>query len=128
MRRLKNTAIKAITASTDRDDRRPVMRAVAFSSTIAFAVCVGTPALSSAVFRSASETNGHPAGEFDLGFGLDLGGHRGVVLDTGHKGCGEGGDQHGAGERGADRRAEVRDRVLEAADLAALLDRAPMTR
>ena len=34
---------------------------------------------------------------------------------------GQRGDQHGAGQRGADRRAEVRHRVLHAADLAALL-------
>ena len=47
--------------------------------------------------------------------------HVGVVLDAAEERRGERGDEHGACERGADRRAEVGDRVLQTADLAALL-------
>src|SRR5438128_411976 len=61
IRRLKNTAISAMTARTDRAALRPSRRAVSFSLTISSAVCGGTSALSSAVFRSLSDTNGMPA-------------------------------------------------------------------
>jgi hypothetical protein len=58
IRRVNGSAIKAMTAITESDERNPSMRAVAFSATIASAVLVGTPAVSSAVFKSASDTNG----------------------------------------------------------------------
>ena len=48
-------------------------------------------------------------------------GHVGVVLDAGEEGGGEGGHQDRAGQGGADGDAEVGERVLEPADLAALL-------
>src|SRR5205085_8825477 len=60
IRRLKGSAIRAMIAITDSDERNPSRRAVVFSATMASAVFVGTPALSSAVFRSMSETNGTP--------------------------------------------------------------------
>ena len=47
--------------------------------------------------------------------------HRRVFLDPGEEGGAEGGDDDRAGQRRADRDAEVGDRVLQAADLAALL-------
>src|SRR5262249_1000445 len=46
--RPKNSAISAITAITESDDRSASSRAVLFSLTISSAVCLGTPALSSA--------------------------------------------------------------------------------
>src|SRR5438445_366863 len=50
-----------MTARTDRAALRPSSRAVSFSATTASAVSGGTSALSSAVFRSLSDTNGMPA-------------------------------------------------------------------
>ena len=60
MPRVKSSASRLMSASTARAERRPAIRASAFSSTTALAVSGGTPASSSASFRSLSETNGTP--------------------------------------------------------------------
>jgi len=60
IRRVVNSAIRAMTASTDNDERSPAMRASAFSVTMASAVLGATPALSSAARRSLSDMNGMP--------------------------------------------------------------------
>ena len=48
-------------------------------------------------------------------------GTAGLLCDAGEERRGQRRDEHRPGQRGADRRAEVGDRVLQAADLAALL-------
>src|SRR6266851_5596135 len=80
IRRLKNTAVSAMTARTDSAARRPSRRAVSFSSTIAAAVSGGTSALSSAVFRSLSDTNGMPAASSTCALEETLSGTFGLSL------------------------------------------------
>jgi len=55
MRRLVNSAIRAMMASSDNEERSPSMRALAFSLTIASVVLGDSPALSSAALRSLSD-------------------------------------------------------------------------
>jgi hypothetical protein len=64
---------------------------------------------------------GDSACELDLRLGLDAGGNRRALLDVRQEGRGECGDQDRAGERGSERGAEVGHRVLDAADLGALV-------
>ena len=118
---LKNSAIRAKMASTESAVRSPSIRAVAFSWTMASAVFGGTWASLSAVFNCASEMNGAPPASWVVAWDLDAVGNVGVVLDAVQERGGQGGDDDRAGQGSADRHAEVRDRVLQAADLAALL-------
>ena len=107
IRRLTNSAISAMMASTDRDARSPSMRAFAFSSTMASAVFGGTPALSSAALQVLVGDERDASGQLDLRLGGDIFGDVGVVLDAGEERRGQRRDEHRAGQRGADRRAEV---------------------
>ena len=65
--------------------------------------------------------NWHPGCELGLCLEATPVGNVRVVLEAGEERGGQRGDQHGAGQRGADRRAELGAGVLEPADLAALL-------
>jgi hypothetical protein len=62
--RLRSSARRAITASTESAALRPARRAVSFSSTIASAVCCDTFSFSSARSNCASDTNGTSAESF----------------------------------------------------------------
>ena len=65
--------------------------------------------------------NGTPPPSFVWACATTLSGTSGLFWMPGEERRGQRGDEHGAGQRGADRRAELRAGVLEAADLAALL-------
>ena len=120
-RRVSNRASTARTASRDSEARNPSMRALAFSATMASAVLGGTPALSSSVFKSSSEMNGTPPGQFHLGLGGHLGRDRRVVGDAAQERRGQRRDEHRPGQGGTDRGAQVGHGVLDAADFAAVL-------
>src|SRR5262249_6750113 len=121
IRRVANSAISAMTASSASDERSPSMRASAFSLTIASAVLGGAPALPRWGRRAFFGKKGSPPGRLPL---ARAGGSRGTAgggWEAGEEGRGEGGEEPGAGQRGSDRGAEVGPRVLDPADLAALL-------
>ena len=108
-RRVKSSAMSAISASTLMAARRPRSRASAYSSEMASASSAGTPASVSPSSSSASETNGMPeesstsawAASSLLTAALSSTPVRNEVVSAG--------DQDGAGQRGADRGAEVGD-------------------
>ena len=111
-----------MSASTASAARRPSMRASAFSSTMASAVAWSARRRRRARprgrrrRRTGCRWRARPRPGGELGRGTS-----GLSAMPVRNDGGERGDEHRAGERGADRRAEVGDRVLEAADLAALL-------
>ena len=121
IRPVRKRPTRARIASTASAVRSPTSRADSFSSTIAAVASGVTWASSSSVSSSASEMNGTPPASLVERRRLDRRRDRVVLLHPGEEGGAEGGDHDRAGQRGADRDAEVGDRVLQAADLAALL-------
>ena len=120
-RRLKNSATSASTASTASADRSPSRRAVSFSSTIAVVVFGGDAGVVERGFEVGVGDERDTARQLGLRLRRQVVRHGGVAGDPVEERAREGGDEHGAGERGPDRRTEVRHGVLNAADLAGLL-------
>ena len=90
-----------------------------FASTMAWVVCSSTPACCNADSSCASEMNSPPR-QTHVRLRHDLVRHGRVLLDPGQEGGRQRCDQDRARQGGAERRAELARRVLQAADLGAL--------
>ena len=99
-----NNATSASNARTDSAARRPSRRASSFSSTTASATSPVTPASVERLVQLGVRDERDPAAQLDLGARGQLLGDCLVLLDSGEEGGAERRDQHGAGQRGADRR------------------------
>ena len=114
------------TQGEEREDRRARSAArrcgsASLVSTTASAVSAGTSCLVERGLEVLVGEERHAACEVRLRLRGDAVGDVGVVLHPGEERCGQRGDEYGAGQGGADRRAELGARVLQPADLAALL-------
>ena len=118
---MKSRASRAISASTASAERRPAIRAASFSSTTAVGGVRRDARLVERRLQVLVRDERHAGRELRLGLRGERLGDRRVVLDAGEERRRQRRDEDRAGERGADRRAELRPRVLQAADLAALL-------
>ena len=104
------------------------MRASSFASSTASAMAGSTPASSSSVSSWASETNGIPPPSSTSALAVTSAGTSGFSLRLAKNELVSAAISAAPGERGADRRAEVRHRVLDAADLAGSPRRRPRKR
>ena len=107
IRWLKNSAISAMTASTDNDARSPAMRAFEFSMTIASAVLRGRVHLVECGLQILVGHERDTSGQFHLRLRGEILGDGGVVLDAVEERGGQHRDEHRTGQRGSDRCAKV---------------------
>ena len=112
--------MSAKSARIETATRSPSIRLCSFVFTIASAVRGRDVRVGERGLEVGVGDERDAAGELRLCLGGDTIGDGRVVLDTGEERRGQRGDEDGARERGADRRAELCAGVLDASDLAAL--------
>ena len=123
IRPVKKSEITPMTARIESAVRRPAICESSYVARMSSWTSVGTPAFCQLRLGFAVGDEGCAGGEVGVGLRLHRLRHVGVGLDAGQERSREGSNEDRAGERRADRGAELAGGVLQTADLRALLGR-----